>query len=629
MSLKIILAYLTAAVLCVVGAFVSVEWIEDRSAEAVQSTLIDEGAEWTEVTTDGLLVSLSGQAPDEASRFRVVSIVGQAIDPDRIVDEMAVRPTKEFEAPEFSVEMLRNGDGISLIGLIPEETGRSKITNRVAGLSDVKAVTDLLETANYEKPNGWDAAIAFATEVIRELPRSKVSAEPGLVQVTAISDSPEDKRRIEQLLTSQTPSGITLEMNISAPRPVIAPFTLRYTLDAEGGKFDACSADEEETARQILNAAAGIGYRGPQDCAIGLGMPSPNWGKAVEIALKGLKEIGGGSLTFSNADITLIALDETPQAVFDRVVGDLDATLPDVFSLHAVLPEKIVIDGTGEDETVVEFVATRSPEGLVQLRGRIPDEEIKEIVLSYAHAQFGTRNVYMATREDADLPGDWAIRVLTALEALSQVKSGSTIVQADYLELRGVSGSRDTSGEISRLLADKLGAAENFEIAIRYDELLDPLLNIPTPQECVESINTILAENKIVFEPSSAELTEDANATVDRIAEILRECSRTQIEIGGHTDSQGREIMNLNLSQQRADAVLAGLMERRILTRNITAKGYGETVPIADNGTEEGRETNRRIEFRLITDVQVAESPDTAAPLPTPTEETEAQSEQN
>ena len=80
------------------------------------------------------------------------------------------------------------------------------------------------------------------------------------------------------------------------------------------------------------------------------------------------------------------------------------------------------------------------------------------------------------------------------------------------------------------------------------------------------------------------------------------------MEIGGHTDSQGREIMNEELSQQRADSVLAALMERRIRTRNITAKGYGETVPIADNDTEEGREANRRIEFKLLTDAQLANS---------------------
>jgi OOP family OmpA-OmpF porin len=58
--------------------------------------------------------------------------------------------------------------------------------------------------------------------------------------------------------------------------------------------------------------------------------------------------------------------------------------------------------------------------------------------------------------------------------------------------------------------------------------------------------------------------------------------------------------MNLNLSQARANAVLFELQRRRILTKNIVAKGYGETRPIASNGTEQGREQNRRIEFKHI-----------------------------
>ena len=72
------------------------------------------------------------------------------------------------------------------------------------------------------------------------------------------------------------------------------------------------------------------------------------------------------------------------------------------------------------------------------------------------------------------------------------------------------------------------------------------------------------------------------------------------LEIGGHTDSQGREQMNLNLSQARANAVLFELQRRRILTKNMVAKGYGETRPIASNDTEQGREQNRRIEFKQI-----------------------------
>jgi OOP family OmpA-OmpF porin len=102
---------------------------------------------------------------------------------------------------------------------------------------------------------------------------------------------------------------------------------------------------------------------------------------------------------------------------------------------------------------------------------------------------------------------------------------------------------------------------------------------------------------------------------LDRIAEILPDCLHVPMEIGGHTDSQGREEMNLGLSQSRADAVLNGLLARGVLVSNLTARGYGETRPIADNDTEEGRERNRRIEFRLQDDVDAR---DAAKPRPRP-----------
>ena len=87
---------------------------------------------------------------------------------------------------------------------------------------------------------------------------------------------------------------------------------------------------------------------------------------------------------------------------------------------------------------------------------------------------------------------------------------------------------------------------------------------------------------------------------MDDIAEVLKQCGALRLEIQGHTDSQGREIMNLELSQARATSVLNELRARRVLTSTFSAKGYGETQPIAENNSEEGREANRRIEFRLI-----------------------------
>ncbi|MEM7473261.1 MAG: OmpA family protein [Pseudomonadota bacterium] len=610
---KTIAAFLFGAAASVGGAVMALGWIETRTEAAVRTTLTLGQHDWADVAVDGLQVILSGTAPDEATHFRAISHVGRTVDPDRIVDDMGVAASARIEAPEFTVEMLRNEDDVSLIGLIPTEAGRDAFTDTIAQvMTDTSEVTEMLEEANFPTPRGWEAAIGYATRALNDLPRSKISVSATRVEITAISESPEEKRRIEAELARAAPSSVQLLLNISAPRPVITPFTLRYTLSDGVGAFDACSADSNATSAAILNAAAGVGTLPPRpSCAIGLGVPSPTWAEAVGIAMQGLAQLGGGSLTFSDADVSIVALEGTSQATFDRVVGDLDATLPDVFSLYATLPETPVINGEGEPE-IREFVATHSPEGLLQLRGRLPNDGVEQIVGSFARAQFGSENVYLATRDDESLAADWPVRVLAGLEALALLENGALIVQEDYLELRGVSGDKNASDSVSRLLADKLENAENFELAIRYDELLDVTLNIPTPDECVSRINAILNAGKIVFAPSSSDIPPEAQATIDAIAEIAKQCDRVKMEIGGHTDSQGREIMNETLSQARADAVLFALQERRVLTSNMTARGYGEVDPIADNDTEAGREANRRIAFTLLTDARAAPSDEVA-----------------
>jgi len=87
---------------------------------------------------------------------------------------------------------------------------------------------------------------------------------------------------------------------------------------------------------------------------------------------------------------------------------------------------------------------------------------------------------------------------------------------------------------------------------------------------------------------------------MDDIADVLKRCGDLPLEIQGYTDSQGREEMNLALSQSRAESVLNELRARRVPTSSYAATGYGEEAPVADNDTEAGREANRRIEFRLI-----------------------------
>lgn len=595
--------FLAAAVLCWIGAGFAVTVIEDNSRISVRHALDKEGLLWAEVDADGLQVFLAGTAPSEATRFSALSTAGTVVDAARILDQMLVEDSAALTPPRFSVEILRNDAGISLIGLIPAASDRERLIAELTEMAGGNEVIDLLETADYPRPDTWEAALGYAVGALKKMPRAKISVDARRIEITSMTDSAGEKRRLEADLTRTLPDDLRLRLDISAPRPVITPFTLRFLIQDGTPQFDACSADTEAARRMILAAAREAGMADPGDCTIGLGVPTPQWGKATARAIRALAELGGGSITFADADISLIAAQGIAESHFDDVVGALQADLPDVFALHAVLtpaPDASL-------PVVPEFVATLSPEGLVQIRGRVGSERLRETVDSFAKARFSSDKVYTKARVAEGLPKDWPVRVLTGLETLSYLSNGAVTVTPDTLSISGNTGVKGTSALISGFLANKLGEGAKFDINVTYQEKLDPVASLPTPAECAAAIAAIQSERKIIFEPGSANINADGAAIMDDIAEILGQCGDLRIEIGGHTDSQGRDTMNQQLSTARARAVLDALRARRVLTSSFTAKGYGESQPIADNGTEEGREANRRIEFRLITPEAITE----------------------
>jgi len=100
------------------------------------------------------------------------------------------------------------------------------------------------------------------------------------------------------------------------------------------------------------------------------------------------------------------------------------------------------------------------------------------------------------------------------------------------------------------------------------------------------------------FEFDSAKLTAGSTTMLDEGVKILKRNSDMKVEISGHTDSQGSEEYNQGLSERRAQAVADYLIANGANAGNISVKGYGESQPVVDNGTEEGRAANRRVELR-------------------------------
>ncbi|GLT09287.1 membrane protein [Sulfitobacter porphyrae] len=593
--LTITLTFVAAAVVSLVAANFSVKLIEETSEIGVRDALDDQGMTWAEVQADGLQVTLAGIAPTEAVRFRALTTAGSIVDAARVIDDMEVEAQAAIAPPRFSAEVLRNDSGVSIIGLIPSSTDREAAIARFTKMSGSKEVADLLEQADYPAPPGWEEALGFAITAIAQLPRAKASIEAGRVSITAIADSPEAKAAMETKLKRAAPPSLKLVLDIAAPRPVITPFTMRFELDEDGARFDACSADTDAARNRILAAGERAGAPANSRCTVGLGVPSPAWAEAVMQGIDAVKRLEGGSVTLADADMTLVAQPGIDQSLFDRVVGELETSLPEVFALSAKLP-KLEDPNAGPPE----FTATLSPEGQVQLRGRVSNAPLRELADSYAKARFGSDKVYMAARIDEDLPDSWGPRVLTGLEALASLSNGAVTVTPDTVSVTGNTGNPDANTAIASLLSDKLGEGADYDIDVIYQEKLDPVLGLPTPDECEAEIGEVVKVAKINFEPGSATIDASALGTMDDIAEILKRCGDLPLEIQGYTDSQGRESMNLALSQSRAESVLNELRARRVLTGSFTAKGYGEENPVADNKTEVGREANRRIEFRLI-----------------------------
>ena len=587
------------------AAHIAVERVEKISQTGVAAILARNDITWAIVEADGLLINMTGVAPTEAMRFRALSLAGEFVDAHRVIDNMNVQDRSNMAPPRFVIEILRNDTGISLIGLISTASDRTGVVEDIKEISDAGEVTDMLEEADYPVPEGWGDAMEFSLYALERLPRSKISVSADLIIVTAITDSAADKARLERLLNARAPEHSELVLDLSAPRPVITPFTLRFVIQDGAARFDACSADRENTRARILAAARAAGLSGQENCTIGLGQPSPHWADAVVAGIGAVAELGAGTVTYSDADVTLIAPETVSPQDFDRAIGELEAALPDIFELHAVLQEPEVIEEGTQSEVTPEFTATLSPEGYLQLRGRLTNERERTFVESFSHSRWGIDEVYGATRLDENLPSGWSMRVLAALESLAHLKNGHVVVTENIVSLRGITNEEGARAEIARILSSRLGAAQNFTVDIDYVEPPSAEDLLKSAEECIAALNATQETTKIRFDPGSTSISVEAIEVLDAIADIMKECEHVPIEIGGHTDSQGREQMNLNLSQARADSVLNALMARRVRTINLIARGYGETNPIADNETEEGREENRRITFTELDMIEI------------------------
>lgn len=199
----------------------------------------------------------------------------------------------------------------------------------------------------------------------------------------------------------------------------------------------------------------------------------------------------------------------------------------------------------------------------ITLEGVVGSEATKKAMLDAAIAKYGAGNVIDKLTVNADAKGDVAI-TLAGEVASEAVKS-----------TRGVE-------------------AQAFYPGAKVDNQLvvaKAVANLASEVQCGDKI--AVAAN---FATGSARL----NPAMSKLLGAVVPCIKGPYEVSGHTDNVGGDAPNQALSERRAKTVAGFLASKGVDAKLLTSKGYGETAPMADNATEEGRAKNRRIEFKKM-----------------------------
>ena len=233
---------------------------------------------------------------------------------------------------------------------------------------------------------------------------------------------------------------------------------------------------------------------------------------------------------------------------------------------------------------------------LVRLAGSVPDQSTHQRLDDAAEESFGDQR--KVTLDPGDAPAPEAAAAVDIADGLirklgSTCKTATILIDDDSIELEADCFTEAAKDEIE----EELDKAEKAGMKVTVSKLA--VAPPATPTELQESLNDLIGRAGINFETNSTVIDVPSQAVLLTARDQLLASPRASVEIAGHADARGEADANLELSQRRAEAVVAFMVQHGVEPDRFIAVGYGSTEPVDDNTTEVGLRANRRIEFRV------------------------------
>lgn len=237
-----------------------------------------------------------------------------------------------------------------------------------------------------------------------------------------------------------------------------------------------------------------------------------------------------------------------------------------------------------------------------------PLSMFRTILLLLAVSCYAVVNAQNAKEPSATASNNARVDV-NVTDMQGKVSKGEVIIFKGETQGKIYTGRSDAGGKFSL----QLPAGEKYIISVKSlaDSTQYGIIDIPAlgpdqffTEPFVVDIQFEPAKSyrldNVHFDIGKATLRPGSTSALDDVVAYMKNKETMKIEIAGHTDNVGKDNDNLKLSQQRAETIRNYLVKKGIQPTRVVAKGYGASQPVADNGTEEGRQLNRRTEVRTL-----------------------------
>jgi OOP family OmpA-OmpF porin len=400
--------------------------------------------------------------------------------------------------------------------------------------------------------------------------------------VTFAADAFSEDGRLSAVASVETVPGVRLVNDETRLVPEATPFVWSAERDVARVTLGGSAPLPASKGRLMEASRANLGGVEVVDrMNLARGAP-PRFDNVALLLLDQIGKLKDGKITLTDTKVNLSGM--------ARELGGREA----IAAALKNLPEAYSVAANDIKAPPYVFQAYKDPVAVtLTLTGYVPDNNVHAALVAAAGRKFFSEKVVDNLKASVGAPNGFANAVVPALGALSRLSTGTLVVSDREVKLSGDALYEAAANQIRAGLGKDFPQGFQFKPEISVKPAAAPV----DATVCQQLFADLLGKARIRFETGKADIVADSAGLLDRLIETALRCPTVNIEISGHTDTDGEEATNQTLSEKRAQAVTDYMVRAGLPANRFLPVGYGSTQPIAGNDTDEGKAQNRRIDF--------------------------------